>query len=75
MARRRQPANPEPNPTPPGCDHALVAIRPGAPASWRACDPRLLMAPDLDADTTTIAAEARADHDRRERVLAREGRA
>jgi len=43
------------------CDHPLIAIRPGAPAAWRLCDPRLIsytLSPDLRAR----CGQARAEH-------------
>jgi hypothetical protein len=45
------------------CRHPLVALVPGTPATWRLCDPRLVLWPDALAPTAAkAAAKARRDH-------------
>jgi hypothetical protein len=49
--------------TPQGCDHPLIAIRLGAPATWRACDPRLMLYTKLSPEVRVRCAQARAEHE------------
>jgi hypothetical protein len=44
------------------CEHPLVSIRAGAPATWPLCDPRLLFA-KLPPALAARCAQARAEHE------------
>ena len=65
MARRREPArNGASVPMFATCEHPFLALRPGAEPKARACDPRIVLSPNLPSDVAEQAAEARADHER-----------